>query len=410
MKQTGKTESAFKMRMRRGYGSIRYIGGGRKNPYAVHTPAKRQVVGGIVRYERCRAICYVPDWLTGFEVLTAWHAGYYHEGLEKEIIQETSGKLPGNQKEFEMYCERIQRYLLAEMPKGQKRVYTLKEVCDRFCEYKYGENAVRRLAESTAVHGRAIARKLEPLYDRTLDELTVDELQNFINGIGLGRTMVSKTLLLIRELYRYALSRDLCSKNPAQYLQMPDTPDYVHHQDFTDAELAVLWENRGDPVIVMVLIMCYSGFRVSAYQSLETNLTEGYFRGGIKTNCGKNRLVPIHEAIRPLVEQLVCENSDSPFTECRDINHFNRRMQKKLERIGIDRDGRHHTPHSCRHTFSRLCESYGVREADRKRMLGHSFGNDITNGTYGHRSLEELRLEIAKIQAPECACISQTKI
>ena len=58
------------------------------------------------------------------------------------------------------------------------------------------------------------------------------------------------------------------------------------------------------------------------------------------------------------------------------------------------------SPHSCRHTFSRLCESYGVREADRKRMLGHSFGSDITNGVYGHRTLEELRTEIEKIKVP----------
>ncbi len=32
------------------------------------------------------------------------------------------------------------------------------------------------------------------------------------------------------------------------------------------------------------------------------------------------------------------------------------------------------------HTFRWLCECYGVREADRKRMLGHSFGSDFTNG------------------------------
>ena len=47
---------------------------------------------------------------------------------------------------------------------------------------------------------------------------------------------------------------------------------------------------------------------------------------------------------------------------------------------------------------SRLRESYGVWEADRKRMLGHSFGNDITNGVYRHRTLEELRAEIEKIK------------
>lgn len=31
-------------------------------------------------------------------------------------------------------------------------------------------------------------------------------------------------------------------------------------------------------------------------------------------------------------------------------------------------------------------------------MLGHSFGSDVTNGVYGHRTLEELRAEIEKIE------------
>ncbi len=34
-------------------------------------------------------------------------------------------------------------------------------------------------------------------------------------------------------------------------------------------------------------------------------------------------------------------------------------------------------------------------------MLGYNFGNDITNGVYGHRPLEELRMEIEKTGVPE---------
>ena len=50
----------------------------------------------------------------------------------------------------------------------------------------------------------------------------------------------------------------------------------------------------------MILVMCYSGFRVSAFvqKDFEVNLEEGYFRGGIKTESGRNRTVPIHSAIR----------------------------------------------------------------------------------------------------------------
>ena len=62
--------------------------------------------------------------------------------------------------------------------------------------------------------------------------------------------------------------------------------------------------------------------------------------------------------------------------------------------------GEKHTPHDCRHTFSYLCERYKVNDNDRKRMLGHSFGNDVTNGVYGHRTTEELRIEIEKIKTP----------
>lgn len=68
-------------------------------------------------------------------------------------------------------------------------------------------------------------------------------------------------------------------------------------------------------------------------------------------------------------------------------------MNSLLKQIGIDG---HHTPHDCRHTFSYLCEKYGVLENDRKRMLGHAF-SDVTNKVYGHRDVEELRKQIEKI-------------
>ena len=68
-------------------------------------------------------------------------------------------------------------------------------------------------------------------------------------------------------------------------------------------------------------------------------------------------------------------------------------MYDKLDELGIEK----HTPHDCRHTFSMLCDKYGVNENDKKTMLGHAF-QDVTNKVYRHRSLEELRKQIEKIQ------------
>lgn len=72
---------------------------------------------------------------------------------------------------------------------------------------------------------------------------------------------------------------------------------------------------------------------------------------------------------------------------------FRKRMNKLLKRLHMP----NHTPHDCRHTFSRLCEKFQVNENDRKRLMGHSFGKDITNSVYGHRELDDLRKEIEKI-------------
>ena len=84
-------------------------------------------------------------------------------------------------------------------------------------------------------------------------------------------------------------------------------------------------------------------------------------------------------------------------------------MYEKLAELNIayTADGKKHTPHDCRHTFSALCEQYNVNENDRKRMMGHSFGNDITNAKYGHRTVEQLRKEIEKIKMPTKPSIIQ---
>lgn len=82
------------------------------------------------------------------------------------------------------------------------------------------------------------------------------------------------------------------------------------------------------------------------------------------------------------------------------IDIFRDKMYTQLTTLGIEK----HTPHDCRHTFSRLFEKYKVMENDRKRMLGHKIG-DVTNDTYGHRTLEDLRNEIEKKKWICCKCV-----
>ena len=181
---------------------------------------------------------------------------------------------------------------------------------------------------------------------------------------------------------------------------MPKVKEEEHHADFTDEEIAKLWsaadktDEQTAAMVKMILTMIYSGFRIGAWR--EMTVENDVFIGGVKTDAGKNRVVPIHSSITGFVAgmygEFLCGKSES---------QFRRDMRRVLMEIGIDTDEKYHTPHSCRHTFHRLLEKAGVSEADRKRLMGHSLKGDITNGTYGHRSVEELKEQIEKIKI-EC--------
>ena len=62
-----------------GFGAIKKLSGKRRNPYSVHPPARERNENG--NYIQPTPLCYVPDWYTGFAVLTAYHAGNYKKGI-----------------------------------------------------------------------------------------------------------------------------------------------------------------------------------------------------------------------------------------------------------------------------------------------------------------------------------------
>ena len=84
----------------------------------------------------------------------------------------------------------------------------------------------------------------------------------------------------------------------------------------------------------------------------------------------------------------------------RDENFRKTFFYPTLERLGISvtANDKKHTPHDCRHTFSWLCDKYGVDDLSKHLLMGHSLGKDVEKAVYGHRTFEELRTEINKIK------------
>ncbi|MEY8494669.1 site-specific integrase [Lachnospiraceae bacterium 29-91] len=155
-------------------------------------------------------------------------------------------------------------------------------------------------------------------------------------------------LSLFHQMYAYAEKFELYEKDYSVHVKIKKAEDDEHGVPFSDDELAILWQHKNDPVVEFLLIICYSGYRIKAYETIEANLEQKYFRGGVKTNARKDRIVPIHSGIYTLMKHHIKKQEAildiTPGT-------FRNKMYETLERIGMQR----HTPHDARHTFSMLC-------------------------------------------------------
>ena len=108
-----------------GYGSIKYLGKNRRNPYAVHPPVTDYTDEGVPITPK--ALCYVDDWMKGFIVLTSYKAGTYTKGDERDI------SLPSDQKSLEIIAQR----LLSDYNKAHWIGETQRDLCEEF----YGQTA-----------------------------------------------------------------------------------------------------------------------------------------------------------------------------------------------------------------------------------------------------------------------------
>lgn len=368
-----------------GYGSIKYLGSGRRNAYAVHPPTKEFELNGSPKTPP--ALCYVDSWTVGFAVLTAYRAGVYYPGFEKTLVNLESGK------DSQLLQKILADYNMTKAAdeKLEAPRKTFAEVYREFYSWKYEQNRSRTYSQASMRSTAAAFKNCAPLHDRIFADLRVLDLQDMIDSCPLKHSSKELILSLFHQMFSYAEIFEICEKDYSANVRINALEDDEHGVPFSDEELAALWKHCQDETVTMLLIMCYSGFRIRAYASLTVDLKNNYFQGGVKTAAGKDRIVPIHSRIRPLVaDRMKKYGSLLP----QSPNSFRKTMYPVLSSIGIEK----HTPHDCRHTFSRLCEKYGVRENDRKRMLGHSFSGDITNSVYGHRELEDLRTELEKIR------------
>jgi integrase len=204
----------------------------------------------------------------------------------------------------------------------------------------------------------------------------------------------------------YALEHNLVVKNVARCFDVNDMRTEIDYNKkikkaFTQEDVNILWGSLEDydfPDVILIGI--YTGFRPSELCELKLSnidLDGNMIVGGMKTQAGTDRKVPIIPLIKPLVEkrynQAVRLGSDWLLNDRRSTtglhityDKFRHRFEATLAELGLG----DYTGHCCRVTFVTKCYSAKIPEYVIKRVVGHSLKDNITDDTYNRVSFDDI--------------------
>lgn len=247
------------------------------------------------------------------------------------------------------------------------------------------------------------------IYDMRVKDIRGRHIKGCLDSVESPNTK-SRIKSLFNLMLDYAVEYELVDKNYARTFNLSDdvTKEIETarkpHKSFTDDELKLLWNNINVPFVRDILIQTYMGWRPQELVSIKIeniNLTDWTITGGMKTDSGTDRVVPIHPDIKELVMYKIKEAKKytSEFL-CYDLDgssltydKYNKRFSKLMEALNIE----DHRPHDPRKTFVTLAKKYELDEYAIKRIVGHAI-DDITEKLYTDRNINWLSDEIKKIE------------
>lgn len=248
-----------------------------------------------------------------------------------------------------------------------------------------------KLGESNARCLKSAWNYCKHLADRKYREIRAIEMQDCIDSCRRGYSTQANIKNLWRHLDRFAQELDVIQKANSSFLNSERIPDSSRNP-FTEEEIHRIWENENKEGVDLILFLLYTGFRFSECRTIRlknVDLEEGIIHGGMKTEAGRNRIVPIHPDLVPIVRKRY-EASQSGFLFENDGRPFSDYQLRKLWAIAVKELHMEHIPHECRHTFRSRMDSAGANKVCIDRIMGHK-SEGVGERIYTHKTIQELK-------------------
>ena len=350
------------MRLPNGYGSVVKLSGKRRNSYVV-----RKTAGW--RYDKDKdkqvqeyiIIGYAPTKADGLQMLAEY-----------------------NKNPFDVSSAKI----------------TFQEIFEKWSASKFPS-----ISDSNVKGYNASYKLCGTLYNKVFKEIKLADLQYVVDTCDKNYPTLRKLKVLFGQLYEYALKNDVCNKNYAEFVDIAKykdrNPNRRDRNKFDKYELERIWAQQEDKYYQIVLMLIYSGVRISEMLDLlksDVHLEEQFFDViDSKTENGI-RKVPIADKVLPFFKDWYNDTNSEYLLHTENgeqfkyRNYYDSYFVPLMENLGFDK-----TTHCCRHTcISMLAEAH-VEQTTIKKIVGHSGAMTLTEKVYTHLDVKELIDAINKI-------------
>lgn len=348
-----------RMRLPNGFGSVYKLSGNRRKPYAASITTGFDRKGRQVR----KIVGYAESRSEGLEML----AEYRHNPYDLDLKKLTFSKV------FESLEVKLEK-LVNSNKMSASNFNNLKSVYNNQCKTLYSEYML---------------------------DIKTKDMQLLIDESGLGHTTRGYMKNLFNKMFEHAIiDYELpLQANPANRLSIGEKEKSNKHHPFSESEEEILWQNKENEIVKLILIYNYCGARPNEIIKIKKDqvyLEEHYMIGGSKTKAGKNRVIPIHDKTLEFVKYFYNKSDSEYLITMNDkqlsYDKYADRFKDEMTKLNFN-----HTPYDTRHHFITKAKRFNLNEKILKIIVGHSI-DDITESVYTHRSIEELINEINKIE------------
>lgn len=268
--------------------------------------------------------------------------------------------------------------------------YTFKDVYDKMLDNK------KDVSKTTLNAYKMAFNILTPIHQRKFNELKLSEYQALINSSNREYHTLRKVKSLISILYDFAIKNEIINnpKNLAEWLDIGKSTTQ-EKEIFNDEEIEILWDNTDKDICKIILILIYSGLRISELLDLKKEdvyLEERYLDiKDAKTKAGI-RKVPINHKILNFVKEFYHKNEEYLI-----LNRLGRQFKySNFKREYFDRTiedldfNTNLSIHSTRHTTISLLVRNNANPTHIKKIVGHQGLEELYERIYNHSNMLEL--------------------